>query len=511
MIIRKRVLILLILVLFLLSNIVFANDIKIGTVINKVLSTDIIAYINGNKIPSMNIDGYTAVVAEDLRNYGFDVIWNPIKRSLTISENITKNINPILVQNNENTVIGEKVADVLYTDIKTYLNGREVEAFNIGGYTAIFLKELETYGSVTWNEESREIRFISDKLGDNENEKNNDYFFKVDLISSDTIDIKNVDNTFTYNGEKVGFIDKQDNGYRCMISGNFLAERYGYNITVENGYYIFEKDGYSFKISDKNNEYQKYYNGWFWNEWELCQKPMVIDGEIFIYDCDLPGLFGLHKYWDPDDNSIRLIYNDYDVKEYGYFEIQGYKFIVKSYGQVQAVIKDRTLGFDDKYGNASGNSIEQIAYIQLEHPVNELDIALNYNGRILLLKKLTDIIPNIKTQTIEKERIVGPFSYVMINNPEAGYIEIENSDVYIDGEITSANGDSIVVEIEKYDDETKKFIKYDTQEINLKENHFEGYVHFNDHGIYRVIPIANINSMHGIDVNVKVFEFYVKY
>jgi hypothetical protein len=46
----------------------FGENIKIGTVINYTVATDITTFINGCEIPSMNIQGRTAIVAEDLRN-----------------------------------------------------------------------------------------------------------------------------------------------------------------------------------------------------------------------------------------------------------------------------------------------------------------------------------------------------------------------------------------------------------------------------------------------------------
>ena len=48
---------------------------NVGDVVGFTRYTDIVASINNHNIASFNIDGYTGVVAEDLRNYGFDVQW----------------------------------------------------------------------------------------------------------------------------------------------------------------------------------------------------------------------------------------------------------------------------------------------------------------------------------------------------------------------------------------------------------------------------------------------------
>jgi len=54
--------------------------------------------------------------------------------------------------------IGDKINDVLYTDIITEINGQEVESFNINGSTAIYVSEVEILGyDVTWNGDSRTV------------------------------------------------------------------------------------------------------------------------------------------------------------------------------------------------------------------------------------------------------------------------------------------------------------------------------------------------------------------
>jgi len=48
--------------------------------------------------------------------------------------------------------IGDKIDDVLYTDIVTEINGREIESFNINGSTAIYVTQATKLGyDVIWN------------------------------------------------------------------------------------------------------------------------------------------------------------------------------------------------------------------------------------------------------------------------------------------------------------------------------------------------------------------------
>lgn len=51
----------------------FAAAFQIGDVIGEVLLTDIRTYIDGEPIKSYNIAGRTAVIAQDLADYGFSV------------------------------------------------------------------------------------------------------------------------------------------------------------------------------------------------------------------------------------------------------------------------------------------------------------------------------------------------------------------------------------------------------------------------------------------------------
>lgn len=48
--------------------------------------TDIVTTLDGRRINSYNVNGRTAIVAEDLRDYGYEVIWNETDRTLNIYE-----------------------------------------------------------------------------------------------------------------------------------------------------------------------------------------------------------------------------------------------------------------------------------------------------------------------------------------------------------------------------------------------------------------------------------------
>lgn len=140
---------------------------KIGDVVTYTKHTDICAYINDYIIPSYNIEGYTGIVAENLRNYGFNVVWNEQERTLDISRNseittITQYLIPTQIAPSK---LGKDAYAVLETDIKTYVNGEMVKSYNIGGQTIIIFDALSAFGSIEWDEYSRKIKlWVNDGL-----------------------------------------------------------------------------------------------------------------------------------------------------------------------------------------------------------------------------------------------------------------------------------------------------------------------------------------------------------
>ena len=127
---------------------------KVGDVVGQALNTDIVAYINNYAIPSFAVNGQSCVVAEDLRNFGFDVTWDGENRSLSITK--SKNVTPHIMTQLEFAKTAPKgsfFADVLETDIVTYAEGIKVPSYAINGYTMVPMEELTMLGEVVWNPE----------------------------------------------------------------------------------------------------------------------------------------------------------------------------------------------------------------------------------------------------------------------------------------------------------------------------------------------------------------------
>ncbi len=130
-------------------------EMPVGTVIGEVLSTDIVATIDHRPIPSFNYNNYTAIIVEDLRSYGFDVRWKPAERKLEVTRIPLREVVGKSGVNTEHVEPGIKLHQVLHTDIKTYVNGSEVESYNIDGLTVIYFNVLSDQGTLEWNQGAR--------------------------------------------------------------------------------------------------------------------------------------------------------------------------------------------------------------------------------------------------------------------------------------------------------------------------------------------------------------------
>mgnify|MGYP003299375997 CR=1 FL=1 len=147
----------LIVLLLLISTTVFAAS---GDIAGSYVHTDIEAYINGKLINSYNINGWTGIVAEDLASFGFDVRWDAAERTLSVEKYYESTPDVGVSVYNLPCIkmpVGSFAGYIYETDIKTYVAGDEVTAFNIGGRTIIFIDELIRFGNVTWYENERKV------------------------------------------------------------------------------------------------------------------------------------------------------------------------------------------------------------------------------------------------------------------------------------------------------------------------------------------------------------------
>jgi len=158
------------------SSIVKTNGVSKNAVAIKeepkigIIGTDIRTFINSNEIPTFLYNGEpnsTVVIIEDLKNYGFDKIWDNENRTLTLTKNTQKKATPINMEYYHGLKQGQYLFDLLESDIKVLLknsSGSEAieskKVYFINGYTAISTDELKNFGTFKWDNESREISIL---------------------------------------------------------------------------------------------------------------------------------------------------------------------------------------------------------------------------------------------------------------------------------------------------------------------------------------------------------------
>ena len=95
------------------------------------------------------------MVAEDLREYGFSVVWDGEARTLTVERDLEGKVTGDYQPQGQTQTVGGQAGDIYYTDIKTYVQGERVTSYAIDGETAIRFSELERTGTLAWEEEAR--------------------------------------------------------------------------------------------------------------------------------------------------------------------------------------------------------------------------------------------------------------------------------------------------------------------------------------------------------------------
>lgn len=134
----------------------------VGKVIGTAYHTDIIAYINNYAIPSYAANGTSVIVAEDLRNFGFDVVFDNNSRTLNITRNQT--VYPSQMNFEKSPYPSTKFTNILYSDIAVYANGIKIPSYAINGYTMVPIESLTMLGTCNWVAEQRSIKLWVDGL-----------------------------------------------------------------------------------------------------------------------------------------------------------------------------------------------------------------------------------------------------------------------------------------------------------------------------------------------------------
>ena len=189
------------------------------------LHTDIVAYINDAPIRSFNISGFTGIVAEDLLQYGFGVMYDDSIRTLEVYR-LNNKITSTYTPEELSAPVGTPKAKIYETDIKTYVDGNLVQSFNIGGETIIFIDELMCYGKVIWHPEERKICYnYVDSWSMDLHETNYESYLSQP-INSFTLNWQKTPDGYVSEGENLDYLDYLRLNYTWQDGINFSFSMY---------------------------------------------------------------------------------------------------------------------------------------------------------------------------------------------------------------------------------------------------------------------------------------------
>ncbi len=198
--------------------------------------TDIVAKINGHSLLTYVVDGKAAVVAEDLRNYGFTVRWNATKKTLRITREAPEpEVWPDYTPSLSGHASGDRFHRVLRSDVKTYVGDVLAESYNIGGKTLISMKSLSVFGKAAWDPNAR----VSSLTLDPYRPKQNLHILMYhDIVKGSPEQLGNWTTTEELFRKDLQWL--KDNGYTTylpseIISGVPLADK-AVLITFDDGY-----------------------------------------------------------------------------------------------------------------------------------------------------------------------------------------------------------------------------------------------------------------------------------
>ena len=142
---------------------------NVGRVIGGVVYSALDTYINNYPINAYNYEGYQLVCAEDLRDYGFSVIWNEDARALYVDRDYSITaISGKTGVTRQYYLQYKKAYDILETDIKVYINGSQVEGYAVDGKTMIKIRDLEVFGHCEYSAENNYSKVFIDGLAQGE-------------------------------------------------------------------------------------------------------------------------------------------------------------------------------------------------------------------------------------------------------------------------------------------------------------------------------------------------------
>ncbi|MBE7045812.1 MAG: hypothetical protein E7396_00165 [Ruminococcaceae bacterium] len=120
--------------------------------------TDIKSYINISAIASVNINGETYVLVEELDKYGFEVVWNEAERTLTVNEGEYIPHDELI---KDEAIPGEFSFNARETDIRLIIKGTSLPCLWSEKGIITHFDNLGLFGTVRWYDKERKIRLTT--------------------------------------------------------------------------------------------------------------------------------------------------------------------------------------------------------------------------------------------------------------------------------------------------------------------------------------------------------------
>lgn len=500
---------------------------EIGDVIGKVLSTDIAAYVNGQPIPSMNIGGNTAIVAEDLRHYGFDVSWNPAARKVTIYNRPGKAVDPL--PSASALPVGTRIGDVLYTDIRAYYRDKSIKSFNIGGRTAVLLNELQDMGSLQWDEAKRTLYFTPAKSESAGSPRMLPEPIVMRETGSKKLEgIRFGDTAITFENAEVGRIVDGN----PMIAVQFFAEAFGYDAVVnaDESIYSFAKGPYRFQVERGSNVAELFWGGIDAGSFELREQPLIQDGKLYLHEQSLKQLFGYDSVWDPENRTLAIACADYSIEDFGLKDrldnrlyVLNVAAYISGHGIFPTLSASNTVdGVGQPNGGTAGGITDErdgdypkyrigtILYTDIG--VNHMVVSLAVGSRLLFYKQFDaeETVENLKPVIDYSGPIgYGDFSKIVVESPQNALLQAVNGEAEIRGYAESKVGEQLEFVIEKRSDDGN-YVELSREKKAFDGDRFDAKLKLGDDaGWYRVTLRSELRYPRGSGY-IDVARFYAE-
>jgi hypothetical protein len=133
-------------------------QVQLYDVLGDILYSDIAVFINGFQIPVFIAEDRTMLSVEHLSYYGFDVYWDIDNQIIDVERNDFSLIIPL---HTEESIMPAGMLRYHYSTspIQVRFSGELVASYDMMGTTLIDITALGKYGTITWNNGTRQLVF----------------------------------------------------------------------------------------------------------------------------------------------------------------------------------------------------------------------------------------------------------------------------------------------------------------------------------------------------------------